>query len=74
MTAIFDDCTTNPAYNFIVTFNKNTIVKSVAYFDNPGVKWSAVSSTLYDAFSSLFAGMQVNGSTKSVVVLQSQDN
>jgi hypothetical protein len=57
MTAIFDDCTTNPAYNYIATFTKSADVKSVAYFDTPAVKWSAVSSTLYDTFSSQFAGM-----------------
>jgi hypothetical protein len=57
MTAIFDDCTTNPAYNYIVTFSKTPDVKSVAYFDSPGVNWSAVSSTLFDTFSSQFAGM-----------------
>ena len=57
MTAIFDDCTANPAYNYIGTFTKQPNVKSVAYFDTPGVKWSAVSSNLYNSFSSQFAGM-----------------
>ena len=57
MTAIFDDCTANLAYNYIGTFTKSSNVKSVAYFNTPAVKWSAVSSTLYDTFSSQFAGM-----------------
>jgi hypothetical protein len=57
MTAIFDDCTTNPAYNYIGTFSTTPDVKSVAYFDTPAVKWSAVSSILYNTFSSQFAGM-----------------
>jgi hypothetical protein len=78
MTAIFDDCSGALAYNYIATFTTNPInLKRVAYFNviNEAVKWSAVSSSDYTTYRSLFAGMKVDGTgVKSVVVLRSRNN
>ena len=78
MTAIFDDCSSALAYNYIATFTSNPLsLKSVSYYNsvNQAVKWSAVSSSSYTTYSSQFAGMKVDGSSvKSVVVLQSNNN
>ena len=78
MTAIFDDCSGSLAYNYIATLTPNPLnVKSISNYNNvnQSVKWSAVSSSSYNSYSSQFAGMKVDSSgLNSVVVLQSNNN